>query len=117
MIKYLKDQTGIGLITAIFVVVIVAMFGLLIARFSMIGATVSVEQYLWTQALYSAQSAAHTSILYGDNGGSGSNSLSSVAGFSVSAANIPGGGGVRATASRDINGKPLTRTIEIHITL
>lgn len=114
--KYIKDQQGIGLITAIFVIVVVSMFGLLIARFSMLGTTMSVEQYLWTQALYSAQSAAQTSILYGDGGGSGSNSLSSVAGFSVSSASIPGGNGVRSTATRNINGKPISRTIEIHIT-
>ncbi|MBU0681192.1 MAG: hypothetical protein KKD73_07205 [Proteobacteria bacterium] len=65
----LHNQDGIGLIAAIFLIVVVAMFGVLIARYTMISAQASAEDYLWAQALYSAESGAKLRILEHDNGG------------------------------------------------
>jgi heme/copper-type cytochrome/quinol oxidase subunit 3 len=69
--KPLANQAGIGLIAAIFIVVVVAMFGVLIARYTMISSQSSAEDYLWAQALYAAESAAQLSILHADGGGGG----------------------------------------------
>jgi heme/copper-type cytochrome/quinol oxidase subunit 3 len=65
----IKNQEGIGLIAAIFLIVVVAMFGVLIARYTMISSQASAEDYLWSQALYSAESAAQLRILEDDDGG------------------------------------------------
>ncbi len=69
--KIICDQKGFGLIVAIFVIVILGTFGTLIAKFIIIGATESAEEYLWAQALYSADSAAQLRILTCDGGGNG----------------------------------------------
>jgi hypothetical protein len=65
----IKNQDGIGLIAAIFLIVVVAMFGVLIARYTMISSQSSAEDYLWAQALYAAESAAQLRILEDDDGG------------------------------------------------
>lgn len=70
-----NNQKGFGLLAAIFVIVVVAMFGTLIVRYTISGATSSVDDYLWAQALYSAESAAQLKILDYDNGGAGTFSL------------------------------------------
>lgn len=112
----LRNQEGVGLITAIFVIVVVGMFGVLIARFAMISSMSSTEDYFWAQALYSAQSSAQIAILYGDGGGIGASSLTQVAGFDVNSISISSGFGVRAEASKSINNRPVQRTIEVYIT-
>jgi len=66
--KIWRNESGAGLIMAIFVIVILGLFGTLIARYTMIGATESVEEYLWAQALYSAESAAQLRLLTHDGG-------------------------------------------------
>ena len=63
------NNHGFGLIAAIFVVVILAMFGLLIARFTGTSSIQAAEDYLWSQALYSSQSGIRLRILERDGGG------------------------------------------------
>ena len=65
----LANRRGIALITAIFVIVILALFGLLIARYTVTTQTSSAEDYLWAQSLYSAESAMRLNILGNDGGG------------------------------------------------
>ena len=65
----LANRRGIALITAIFVIVILALFGLLIARYTVTTQTSSAEDYLWAQALYSAESTMRLNILRNDGGG------------------------------------------------
>ncbi|MFA6465109.1 MAG: hypothetical protein WCT30_05080 [Desulfurivibrionaceae bacterium] len=65
----LTNHRGIGLITAVFAIVILALFGLLIARFTVTTQTSSTEDYLWAQALYSAESVMRLNILGNDGGG------------------------------------------------
>ncbi len=65
----LANQEGIGLIAAIFLIVVVGMFGVLIARYTMISSQASAEDYLWSQALYAAESAARLRILTHDVAG------------------------------------------------
>ncbi len=67
--NFINNNKGIGLIAAVFVIVILALFGLLVARFTSTGSVTSVEDYLWAQALYSAESAAQLKILCYDGGG------------------------------------------------
>ncbi len=65
----LANRRGIGLITAVFAIVILALFGLLIARYTVTTQMSSAEDYLWAQALYSAESVMRLNILSRDNGG------------------------------------------------
>jgi hypothetical protein len=109
------NECGVGLITAVFVIVVIGMFGSLIARYAAISSVSSAEDYLWAQALYSAQSAAQVAILYDDGGGTGSESLTSVAGFTTSVTNIVSG--VRASAQRQINGNAVHRQVEVRVSL
>lgn len=85
--KYLKhcakNQHGFGLIAAIFVIVILAVFGLLVARFTGTGSVQSAEDYLWAQALYSAQSASRLRILIDDGGGPWSGTYPVIAQFTI----------------------------------
>jgi len=111
----LDNERGIGLITAIFVIVVVGMFGTLIARYATIGSVSSAEDYHWAQALYSAQSAAQVAILYDDGGGAGSENLATVAGFSTSVGTIAGG--VRASAEKIVGGTAIHRAIEVRVSL
>ena len=66
----LANRRGIALITAVFAIVILALFGLLIARYTVTTQMSSAEDYLWAQALYSAESTMRLNIL-GDDGGGG----------------------------------------------
>jgi len=66
----LTNRRGIALITAVFSIVILALFGLLIARYTVTTQLSSAEDYLWAQALYSAESTIRLNIL-GDDGGGG----------------------------------------------
>ena len=65
----LANRRGIALITAIFAIVILALFGLLITRYTVTTQTSSAEDYLWAQSLYSAESVMRLNILSRDNGG------------------------------------------------
>ncbi len=65
----LASRKGFALITAIFVMVILAMFGVLIARYVAVGSVSSSENYVSAQALYAAESAARMKILCEDGGG------------------------------------------------
>lgn len=65
----LTNRRGIGLVTAIFAMVILSLFGLLIARYTMTTQISSVEDFLWAQSLYSAESSARLNILRNDQGG------------------------------------------------
>lgn len=67
--KALKNQQGIGLLAAIFIVVIVGMFGVLLSRYLVISSKSSAEDLLWAQALYAAESGARLQILFTDGGG------------------------------------------------
>ncbi|VAW39796.1 hypothetical protein MNBD_DELTA03-1703 [hydrothermal vent metagenome] len=67
-LKITGNQKGFGLIVAIFIIVILGMFGTLIAKFTIMGSTESAEEYLWAQALYSAESAVQLRILTHDGG-------------------------------------------------
>lgn len=110
----LNNQQGIGLITAIFVIVIVSMFGVLIARYAMVSSVASAEDYLWAQSLFSAQSAAQSWVLLNDGGGGiGAAVPGTIAGFSVST--TPVSSGVQSSAEIAINGKPIKRTVVIHV--
>lgn len=65
----LVNRRGIALITAIFAIVILALFGLLIARYTVTTQMSSAEDYLWAQSLYSAESVMRLNILRNDGGG------------------------------------------------
>jgi len=65
----LANRRGIALITAVFAIVILALFGLLIARYTVTTQMSSAEDYLWAQALYSAESTMRLNILRNDGGG------------------------------------------------
>ena len=104
-----------GLIAAIFIVVIAGMFGSLIARYASVGNLGSAEDFASAQALYAAQSAAMVKILYNDGGGAGVHNLTSVAGFSVSAINITSG--VRASAEKQIEKNKIHREIVMRVVL
>jgi len=65
----LANRRGIALITAVFAIVILALFGLLIARYTVTTQRSSAEDYLWAQALYSAESTMRLNILRNDRGG------------------------------------------------
>ena len=64
-----SNKRGIGLVTAIFAIVILSLFGLLVARYTVTTQTSSAEDYLWAQALYSAESTMRLNILRNDGGG------------------------------------------------
>lgn len=65
----LANRRGIALITAVFAIVILALFGLLIARYTVTTQMSSAEDYLWAQSLYSAESTMRLNILRNDGGG------------------------------------------------
>jgi len=65
----LANRRGIALITAVFAIVILALFGLLIARYTVTTQMSSAEDYIWAQSLYSAESVMRLNILSRDNGG------------------------------------------------
>lgn len=65
----LANRRGIGLITAVFAIVILALFGLLIARYTVTTQMSSAEDYIWAESLYSAESVMRLNILRNDGGG------------------------------------------------
>ena len=65
----LANRRGIALITAVFAIVILALFGLLITRYTVTSQMSSAEDYIWAQSLYSAESTMRLNILGDDNGG------------------------------------------------
>jgi uncharacterized protein (UPF0333 family) len=110
-----RNQKGMGLIAAIFVVVVVGMFGSLIARYASVSSLSSAEDFASAQALYSAQSAAMVKILFNDGGGGGVHNLTNVAGFSVSATDITSG--VQANAEKQIEKTKVHREIVLRVVL
>lgn len=64
-----RNEKGFGLIAAIFVIVILALFGTLIARYTMTNEVSSAEDYLWARTYYAAESAIMLRILEDDGGG------------------------------------------------
>ena len=117
LVNSVRNNRGIGLIAVIFVIVIMSMFGLLIARFVTIGSTISIEDYLWAQAIYSAESAAQLQILYNDGGGTGGLAVSEIERFAVSIGDAFGGvaspSTVSVQATSTVAGQDIVRTIEI----
>jgi len=78
------DQNGAGLVVAVFVIVIMGMFGTLIVRYAATGASMATDEYLWAQAMYAAESAAQLRILYHDRGNTGGPAFPlTVEGFSI----------------------------------
>jgi hypothetical protein len=94
----LANRRGIGLITAMFVIVILSLFGLLIARYTVTTQTSSAEDYLWAQSLYSAESVMRLNIL-GDDGGGG-----------IAAPVTPTVGGINSALLEVIPGTPFAFT-------
>lgn len=113
----LANQRGLGLITALFTIVVVGMFGVLIGRYVSISSVSSAEDYYWAQALYSAQSAAQLRILYDDNGGVGARNINQLAGFAVDTDTVSVVSGIRASAERNLNNTKIRREIEVHVAL
>ena len=121
----LINDHGFGLIAAIFVIVILAMFGLLTVRYVSSTSVASAEDYLWAQGLYAAESAAQLKILCRDNGGTwggGANCAvgtypdPTVAGFSTTAINDNfGAASIPATLRirANINNLNISREIEV----
>lgn len=67
--KPTDNQRGMGLMAAVFIIVVVAMFGALLARYTMISSVNSAESYIWAQSFYSAESTMRLNILRHDGGG------------------------------------------------
>ncbi|MDA8164689.1 MAG: hypothetical protein M0017_06635 [Desulfobacteraceae bacterium] len=65
----LQSQKGFGLMAAVFVITVLAAFGVLIARYVSTGTVASAEDYVWAQSLYAADSAARLRMLAEDGGG------------------------------------------------
>ncbi len=117
-LRLIKNQRGMGLIMAIFIMVVVAMFGVLIARYTTISSVTSAEDALWAQALYSAESTMRLNILRHDGGGNLGGSVEPMVGgvstdiltdtFTVS--NQPAT--IQVQATRDVNGSAVSRTVE-----
>ena len=112
----LANRRGIGLITAVFAIVILALFGLLIARYTVTTQTSSTEDYIWAQALYSAESVTRLNILRHDNGGGAGCAVNPTVGQlptiivsdTFTAANLPATIGVQA-----IHSTKVSRTVEV----
>lgn len=117
------NQQGFGLMTAIFVIVVLALFGLLIARYTVISSLSSSEDYLWAEAIYAADTTAQRTILFHDHGGGGGAYAGdpTVAGFTTSRTIIGGTLGasgtpttIRVTATRAVSPtENISRTIEV----
>ena len=67
--KLYSNQRGIGLVAAIFVIVILALFGLLIARYTKTTSISSAEDYLWAKTYYAIESGIRLRMLEDDGGG------------------------------------------------
>ncbi|MBU0482349.1 MAG: hypothetical protein KKG47_14750 [Proteobacteria bacterium] len=112
----LRDQKGIGLVAAMFAVVILALFGVLIARNIATTTVASADDYRWAQALYSAEATGHLTILYHDGGG-GFGAAPNPVVQNVTSTIIEnwGGAGNPSTLSvqGSITGTTISRTIEV----
>ena len=113
----LCNNRGFGLIAAVFVIVIMAMFGTLLVFYISTGKITSAEDYLWAQSLYSAESAAGLKLLYNDGGGTGAYPDPEVAGFTTTATDLlaPATDNtpevIRGTATK--SGLNISRTVEL----
>ena len=109
------NEKGFGLVGVVFVVVIGAMFGLLIARNIMTSSVASAEDYLWTQGLYAAESGVQLKILYNDGGGNfgGSFSIPVINDFSLTISDDYSGYGNPATLRVKAARQLIAREIEI----
>ena len=67
--KTYANQNGIGLIAALFVIVILALFGLLIARYTVTTSISSSEDYLYAKTYYAVESGIRLRMLEDDGGG------------------------------------------------
>lgn len=112
----IQNSQGIGLITAIFIITVVGMFGLLLSRYVTTHSVSSAEDYLWGQALYSAESALHLRLLQEDNSGLVVTNPS-IQGFTIvqtpSATPLPSTGTLRVLASQGA----VAREVEVNYTL
>jgi type II secretory pathway pseudopilin PulG len=115
MFAMFRNEKGFGLIAAIFVIVILAMFGLLVARYTTTSSVSSVEDYLWAQALYSAESAAQLQILNYDGGGNWVTfAFPTIADFTITpVADDFDSAGTAATLSVRANRNEISREIEV----
>jgi len=116
--KPVLNQRGMGLIMAVFIIVVVAMFGVLIARYTTISSVTSAEDALWVQALYSAESTMRLNILRHDGGGNLSGAVAPVVGgistgILVDTFTVPNQPAtIQVRATRDVNGSAVSRTVE-----
>jgi len=115
-------QEGFGLMIALFVVVLLGVFGLLVARFTTTTNVASVEDHLWNQAVFAAETAAQRVILFQDGGGGGGYPGDPVvAGFATTVTPpfpaLPAPGNpvsIRVTATAPAGTtEPVARTIEL----
>jgi hypothetical protein len=112
-----------GLVTAVFLIVIVGMFGVLIARYATVSSVASAETFIWTQALSSAESTARLNILRHDGGGNLAGAVAPVVGGvstaissdSFTAPAIPAT--IRVRGFREVNGSEVSRTVEVKFQL
>ncbi len=120
--ELLNNQKGIGLITAIFTIVILAFFALLVVRYTTTSQISSAEDYIWAQGLYSVEAAAKLQILHTDNGGNwaGGFVFPAVSGIPTQTVgtnppeNLGGGSRIRVQTNHPTN---ITRTIEVKFVL
>ncbi|MDA3971170.1 MAG: hypothetical protein PF442_07445 [Desulfobulbaceae bacterium] len=120
LLQPIQNSQGIGLITAIFIITVVGMFGLLLSRYVTTHSVSSAEDYLWGQALYSAESAINLRLLQEDNSGLAvTNPSISIQGFAIEQTPIvttpisKPTGTLRALASQG----SVAREVEVHYTL
>lgn len=115
-IVHLGNNRGFGLVAALFAVVILALFGVLIARNVATTTVASAEDYLWAQALYSAESTAHLMILYHDVGGGFVGAPNPVI-QDVTSTVTDGWGGVGNPSTLSVRGEivgtDISRTVEV----
>jgi heme/copper-type cytochrome/quinol oxidase subunit 3 len=117
----LANQEGIGLIAAIFIIVVVGMFGVLIARYTMISSQTSAEDYLWSQSLYAAESGARLRILQDDGGGPAgwvwSPPTMNTFTLTVSTPTVVGGSTTIQEITSQASRATITRTIQVRYSL
>lgn len=117
----IRNNRGLGLLTAIFAMVILSIFGLLLTRYITTSQISSAEDYIWGQTLYAAESTAQLIILYEDGGGSGAFTppiVNDITTTNLTAPPIDLGGGakvIRVEATRA--GTGISRTIEVKFAL